>query len=80
MYARGSIIGEAVIRLAIRIPRTQSGMITALNSSCTEIPLDLASPARTRNVSSFTVAMNFAIGEPSPAGILVQSIPLCDEN
>ena len=73
MYARGSAIGEVVMMLAaMRVPRIHSGMMTALRSSWTDIPLDFASPSMSWNVSSVTEAMNFAIGELSLAGILIQ--------
>lgn len=71
MYARGSAIGEVLIILAMRTPRTQSGIMTARRSSCTDIPLDFASPNKTWKVSSVTDAMNFAMGEFSLAGILL---------
>ena len=61
---------------AMRTPRTHSGMITALRSSWTDIPLDFASPNRSWNVSSVTEAMNFAIGELSLAGILFSHLPI----
>src|SRR5206468_4630071 len=46
---------------------TQSGTTTALNNSCTDMPLSLASAAIVLNDSSRTESMNFAIADkPRP--------------
>lgn len=55
----------------IRASLIQSGIMTARRSSCTDIPLDFASPKRTWKVSSVTAAMNFAMGEFRRAGTFV---------
>jgi len=52
---------------------TQSGTTTALNSSCTDMPLSLASADIVLNGSSRIDSMNFAIADKPPPLLLPRS-------
>src|SRR5437867_10967397 len=82
---KGSLSGEDLGRLFNRaatslkdrrwadgsiLSLTQSGTTTALNNSCTDMPLSLASAAIVLNDSSCTDSMNFAITDNPPPLLL----------
>jgi hypothetical protein len=61
MYVRDAATCEFVIRFDARSSFIQSGIMTARRSSCTDTPLELASPCRIWKVFSVREAMNFVI-------------------